>query len=282
MLKGTASALHVQPAPRGKGLPKRVLDPGRSLTSASSSAVLLGPPQARAKRGRCLATGPPQDWPRQLRRPPRKLRGRPAQSRSRRKWSRPEPPASQGKLAAPRPMAAYSYRPGPGAGPAAGAALPDQSFLWNVFQRCDRRPAGPGGASALVALPDSRPFVPAMFDRENKAGVNFSEFTGVWKYITDWQNVFRTYDRDNSGMIDRNELKQALSGFGYRLSDQFHDILIRKFDRQGRGQIAFDDFIQGCIVLQRLTDIFRRYDTDQDGWIQVSYEQYLSMVFSIV
>ncbi|XP_023050342.1 programmed cell death protein 6 isoform X1 [Piliocolobus tephrosceles] len=52
-----------------------------------------------------------------------------------------------------------------------------------------------------------------MFDRENKAGVNFGEFTGVWKYITDWQNVFRTYDRDNSGMIDKNELKQALSGF---------------------------------------------------------------------
>ena len=39
------------------------------------------------------------------------------------------------------PMAAYPYRPGPGAGPgpgpgpAVGAALPDQSFLWNVFQR---------------------------------------------------------------------------------------------------------------------------------------------------
>uniref|UniRef100_A0A8C9MVX4 Programmed cell death protein 6 n=1 Tax=Serinus canaria TaxID=9135 RepID=A0A8C9MVX4_SERCA len=133
------------------------------------------------------------------------------------------------------------------------------------------------------------PFNPAtvrsilgMFDRENKGGVNFNEFTGVWKYITDWQNVFRTYDRDNSGMIDKNELKQALTGFGYRLSDQFYDILIRKFDRQGKGQVAFDDFIQCCVVLQRLTDVFRRYDTDQDGWIQVSYEQYLSMVFSIV
>ncbi|MEJ1273101.1 hypothetical protein NN561_003960 [Cricetulus griseus] len=106
----------------------------------------------------------------------------------------------------------------------------------------------------------------SIFDRENKAGVNFSEFTGV--YITDWQNVFLAYDRDISGMIDKNELKQALSGSGYRLSDQFCDILIRKFDRQGRGQIEFDDFIQGCIVLQRLTDIFRRYDTDQDSWIQ--------------
>ncbi|KAH0521521.1 Programmed cell death protein 6 [Microtus ochrogaster] len=190
-----------------------------------------------------------------------------------------------------QPMAAYSYRPGPGAGPgpAAGAALPDQSFLWNVFQRVDKDRSGVISDNELQQALSN-----AMFDRENKAGVNFSEFTGVWKYITDWQNVFRTYDRDNSGMIDKNELKQALSGFGahflvltilatgYRLSDQFHDILIRKFDRQGRGQIAFDDFIQGCIVLQRLTDIFRRYDTDQDGWIQVSYEQYLSMVFSIV
>ncbi|KAM9552713.1 programmed cell death protein 6 isoform X2 [Oncorhynchus nerka] len=121
-----------------------------------------------------------------------------------------------------------------------------------------------------------------MFDRENKGGVNFNEFAGVWKYITDWQNIFRTYDRDNSGFIDKNELKQALTGFGYRLSDQFYNTLIEKFDRQRKGQVAFDDFIQCCIVLQRLTDVFRRYDTDQDGWIQVSYEQYLSMVFNVV
>jgi len=43
---------------------------------------------------------------------------------------------------APGPMAAYSYRPGPGAGPAGGAALPDQSFLWNVFQRVDKDRSG--------------------------------------------------------------------------------------------------------------------------------------------
>lgn len=58
----------------------------------------------------------------------------------------------------------------------------------------------------------------AMFDRENKGGVNFNEFAGVWKYITDWQNIFRTYDRDNSGFIDKNELRQALTGFGEQQS----------------------------------------------------------------
>ncbi|XP_064299261.1 programmed cell death protein 6 isoform X2 [Phalacrocorax carbo] len=182
--------------------------------------------------------------------------------------------------------AGYQYRPTGGG----GGALPDPAFLWNVFQRVDKDRSGIISDNELQqALSNGTwtPFNPAtvrsilgMFDRENKGGVNFNEFTGVWKYISDWQNVFRTYDRDNSGMIDKNELKQALTG--YRLSDQFYDILIRKFDRQARGQVAFDDFIQCCVVLQRLTDVFRRYDTDQDGWIQVSYEQYLSMVFSIV
>ncbi len=37
---------------------------------------------------------------------------------------------------------------------------------------------------------------------------------------------------------------------GYRLSDQFYNTLIEKFDRQKKSQVAFDDFIQCCIVLQ--------------------------------
>ena len=68
--------------------------------------------------------------------------------------------------------------------------------------------------------------------------------------MTDWQQTFRNYDKDNSGSIDKNELKTALSSFGYRLSDRFYDILIRKFDRSGRGTVAFDDFIQCCVVIQ--------------------------------
>ncbi|MED6275399.1 Programmed cell death protein 6, partial [Characodon lateralis] len=113
-------------------------------------------------------------------------------------------------------------------------------FGWPVREHSTWTPFNPVTVRSIIS----------MFDRENKGGVNFNEFAGVWKYITDWQNIFRTYDRDNSGFIDRNELKQALTGFGYRLSDQFYGTLIEKFDRQRKGQVAFDDFIQCCIVLQ--------------------------------
>ena len=94
-----------------------------------------------------------------------------------------------------------------------------------------------------------------MFDRDRSGTINFTEFGSLWKYVTDWQQTFRNYDKDNSGSIDKNELKTALSSFGYRLSDRFYDILIRKFDRSGRGTVAFDDFIQCCVVIQVCTVI---------------------------
>ncbi|KAJ7692211.1 hypothetical protein B0H17DRAFT_1200551 [Mycena rosella] len=43
-------------------------------------------------------------------------------------------------------------------------------------------------------------------------------FTGLWKYIKDWQNVFKHFDRDRSGSIDGAELRDVLAQFGYNLS----------------------------------------------------------------
>ena len=45
-----------------------------------------------------------------------------------------------------------------------------------------------------------------------------------------------------------------MTSFGYRLSDRFYELLIRKFDRGGHGTVAFDDFIQCCVVIQVISD----------------------------
>lgn len=71
----------------------------------------------------------------------------------------PAAPQPHLRPAAPRPMANYPYRPGPGAGPAGGAALPDQSFLWNVFQRCGQ-PGGRAGAGRPPLPSVSAPGLP--------------------------------------------------------------------------------------------------------------------------
>lgn len=170
-------------------------------------------------------------------------------------------------------------------------AGPNQEFLWGIFQSVDRDRSGYINVEELQqALSNGtwKPFNPetvrlmiGMFDRQNKGQIGFDDFGSLWKYVTDWQNCFRSFDRDNSGNIDTRELSTALSSFGYKLSDGLVETLMRKFDRFGNGTILFDDFIQACVTLHTLTAAFRQYDTDQDGFITIHYDQFLTMVLSL-
>ncbi|XP_014270419.1 programmed cell death protein 6 [Halyomorpha halys] len=169
--------------------------------------------------------------------------------------------------------------------------MPDRQFLWEIFSSVDKDRSGMITANELqTALSNGTwtPFNPetvrlmiGMFDKQNRGGVTFEDFGYLWKYVTDWQNCFRSFDRDGSGNIDRQELGQALATFGYRLSPTTIDMMLRKFDRLGRGTILFDDFIQCCIVLHNLTNAFKQYDTDQDGLITIHYETFISLVLGL-
>uniref|UniRef100_A0A915DL47 EF-hand domain-containing protein n=1 Tax=Ditylenchus dipsaci TaxID=166011 RepID=A0A915DL47_9BILA len=163
--------------------------------------------------------------------------------------------------------------------------------LQSIFQSVDRDRSGRISSDELQKALSNGTFMPfnpetcrlmiGMFDTDGDGGINYTEFTALWKYINDWTNCFRSFDRDNSGNIDKGELISALTQFGYRLSDRFYDLLVRKFDRTHTGRIVFDDFIQLCVVLQTLTASFREKDTDRDGYINIHYEEFLVMVFSL-
>lgn len=56
---------------------------------------------------------------------------------------------------------------------------------------------------------------------------------GLWGYLDQWRGLFRRFDADQSGAIDRNEFANALSSFGYRLSDSFVNLLFASYDKRG-------------------------------------------------
>lgn len=58
--------------------------------------------------------------------------------------------------------------------------------------------------------------------------------------------------------------------FGYTLSDDYVALLFGVHDVRKRGVLSFDLFVQSCISLKRMTDVFKKYDTDRDGYITLS------------
>lgn len=184
----------------------------------------------------------------------------------------------------------YGYKPAstpwgyPTAGPPPGVA-PD---LWSMFKAVDQDNSGKITVDELQrALMNGNwsPFneetcrlMVGMFDKDGNGTIDIYEFSTLWNYIQDWKRCFDSFDTDRSGTIDLRELHQALTAFGYRLSQTFAQTIIKRFDRCGTGSIQFDDFIQSCVMLHCLTNAFRMKDVQQTGHIALRYEEFLEMV----
>lgn len=119
-----------------------------------------------------------------------------------------------------------------------------------------------------------------IFDRDNNGTIDVKEFQQLWTYINQWKGVFDRYDRDRSGNIDVNELYTAYNEMGFRVTQAFCQLVVTRFDRLAKKSLKFDDFIQSCVMLRSLTDAFKTRDTNLNGIIQVSYEDFMTMAIA--
>jgi len=100
--------------------------------------------------------------------------------------------------------------------------------------------------------------------------------SGLWSFLAAWRALFDRFDEDQSGHISFDEYVKALVAFGYRLSSSFVNLLYTTYDKSAEGKMSFDLFVQSCIILKRMTDVFKKYDDDRDGYITLSFEEFLT------
>ncbi|PIK55288.1 hypothetical protein BSL78_07807 [Apostichopus japonicus] len=199
-------------------------------------------------------------------------------------------PAGQPYGAAPyggqqqQPYGAPGYGQQPAAGPPPGV----DPNIYSWFVSVDQDKSGQITATELQqALTNSNwshfnaetcRLMIGIFDRDQSGTINIQEFSALWNYIQQWKGVFERYDQDKSGAIEANELSTAFVQMGYNVSPQFTQMLVAKYDIAARRSLKLDDFIQACVMLKSLTDSFRQRDTNMNGTITISYEDFMSLV----
>ncbi|XP_065130371.1 sorcin [Paramisgurnus dabryanus] len=119
----------------------------------------------------------------------------------------------------------------------------------------------------------------SMLDKDMSCSMGFSEFKELWMVLSGWRQHFMSIDRDMSGTVDAQEMNQAVSSMGYRLSPQAMNCIIKRFSSHGK--ISFDDYVACCVKLRSLTDLFRKRDQAQQGMATFQYDDFIQCTMSI-
>ncbi|DAA72657.1 TPA_exp: Uncharacterized protein A8136_5967 [Trichophyton benhamiae CBS 112371] len=212
----------------------------------------------------------------------------------------------------PRPIQPAQNRPPPTSYPprtplppsAGGAALPasnEPHDLFPLFRAANASNSGSLSASELGSALvngdytsfncDTVTMMIRMFDRDGNGAVSFDEFVALWRFLAAWRGLFDRFDEDMSGRISFQEFSKALVAFGYKLSHTFVQTLFNTFESKAQRNttsvpgrtdgMSFDLFVQACITLKRMTNVFKRYDDDRDGYITLSFEEFLTEILPL-
>ncbi|XP_022917445.2 peflin-like [Onthophagus taurus] len=116
----------------------------------------------------------------------------------------------------------------------------------------------------------------SLFDGDRNETINLDEFKRLCSYVNRWLHVFMMYDLNNSGTIDAKEFSYALIQMGYKLSNQFVELVMKVFG-ENSNEMTLDEFIMACVEIQKYTEAFRVRDLECIGTISLEYEDFLKI-----
>ncbi|AWP15820.1 putative sorcin-like [Scophthalmus maximus] len=153
----------------------------------------------------------------------------------------------------------------------------DGQISADELQRCLTQ-SGISGSYQPFSLETCRLMI-NMLDRDFSGTMGFAEFKELSQVLNGWKNVFASFDRDRSGMMEGHELQQATVTMGFHLSPQAMGCIMRRYSTHGR--VPFDEFVSCSIRLRSLTDQFQRRDTSRTGNAAFQYDDFIQVTMSV-
>ena len=120
-----------------------------------------------------------------------------------------------------------------------------------------------------------------MFDRQGDGQINFQEFGQLHQFITNMTNAFRQRDRSGDGLLEGNEVRAALRDGGYMIAEPTFQLMMRKFDREKRGGLKLDDYIELSICIGTARNVFGFYDQARAGQVTFNFDTFFTAALSM-
>lgn len=112
--------------------------------------------------------------------------------------------------------------------------------------------------------------------------LSFEEFHHLNGFLSNMSQGFRQRDTDNSGTLEGHEVRVALAASGFQISEPVFQQLMRKLDRQRRGGLSFDGYVEVSMLLSTVRSTFSYYDFNRNGQIHMSLDQFVGANLQIV
>lgn len=110
---------------------------------------------------------------------------------------------------------------------------------------------------------------------------NRQALTGI-RHFHMWREQFRFFCNDERDKISFSNYQSVPESLGYSVSHAYSELLFSKFDTNNEGFLDFDSYMRSLAIHQRVTDIFQKHDDDRDGFITLSFSDFLSEVLGLI
>lgn len=94
--------------------------------------------------------------------------------------------------------------------------------------------------------------------------------------IAEFQEYFQSYEIDNMGWVNKNNLRSLIVNINYIGGNYDFDKLIEKTDPESNGTIEFPEFLaiisqfyKQIQIMKEIDEKFDMYDSDGDGYVLI-------------
>lgn len=115
-----------------------------------------------------------------------------------------------------------------------------------------------------------------LMDTDGSGKLGLTEFHVLWEKIKRYLQIFRDHDVDKSGTMSSYEMRRALEAAGFKLNNHLFQLIILRYTEEDLS-VDFDNFVTCLVRLETMFKTFKTLDTDADGFISLTFFQWISL-----